>query len=101
MSFIDETSVDPDGLQEFSVVYSDRSLNHMSDKFIKIMQYINQTLKHVYNAKAAILVNRKLHSHTFTFHSHSLSFSLVLRFPEAGVLAWKQWQGNSAMGNTA
>jgi len=56
MSFFDETSVDPGGLKEFSVVYSDRSLNHMSDKFVGIMQYINNTLKQVYNAPAVVLV---------------------------------------------
>lgn len=48
--------VDPDGLLEFSVVYSDRSLNHMSDKFVKTMQYISKTLKSVYNAKATVLI---------------------------------------------
>jgi len=48
--------VDPDGLLEYSVVYTDRSLNHMSQSFQLVMNDISQTLKEVYNAKAAIVV---------------------------------------------
>jgi aspartate aminotransferase-like enzyme len=48
--------VDPDGLLEFSVVYTDRALNHMSKKFIGAMQDIIGTLKSVYNAHTAIIV---------------------------------------------
>jgi len=48
--------IDPDGLMEFSVVYTDRALNHMSKKFQKVMNEINRMLKKVYNAKAAVLV---------------------------------------------
>jgi len=48
--------VDPDGLLEYSVVYTDRSLNHMSQSFQSVMKDISQTLKEVYNAKAAIIV---------------------------------------------
>lgn len=55
-SFFDENSVDPGGLLEYSVVYSDRSLNHMSDKFVKTMNYINDTLKEVYHAKQSVLI---------------------------------------------
>ena len=48
--------VDPDGLLEYSVVYTDRSLNHMSQSFQSVMKDISHTLKEVYNAKAAIVV---------------------------------------------
>jgi aspartate aminotransferase-like enzyme len=48
--------VDPDGLLEFSVVYTDRALNHMSQKFQGVMRDISATLKQAYNAKAAIVV---------------------------------------------
>ena len=43
--------IDPDGLLEFSVVYTDRSLNHMSESFQTVMKDISSTLKKVYNAK--------------------------------------------------
>jgi aspartate aminotransferase-like enzyme len=48
--------VDPDGLLEFSVVYTDRALNHMSQRFQDIMQDISGILKEVYHAQSAILV---------------------------------------------
>jgi aspartate aminotransferase-like enzyme len=48
--------VDPDGLLEYSVVYTDRSLNHMSKKFQHVMTDISAILKRVYAAKAAIVV---------------------------------------------
>lgn len=48
--------VDPDGLLEFSVVYTDRSLNHMSQRFVRVMQDILATLKEVYAAHTAVLV---------------------------------------------
>ena len=48
--------VDPDGLLEFSVFYTDRSLNHMSRSFQGVMTNISSILKEVYNAHAAILV---------------------------------------------
>jgi len=48
--------VDPDGLVEFSVVYSDRALNHMSQQFQGVMRDISATLKTVYNAASAIVV---------------------------------------------
>ncbi|MCE8006820.1 aminotransferase class V-fold PLP-dependent enzyme [Aestuariivita sp.] len=43
-------TVDPDGLEEFSVVFTDRSLNHMSAAFQKVMTDISEMLKEVYNA---------------------------------------------------
>lgn len=48
--------VDPDGLLEFSVVYTDRSLNHMSAQFQRVMCDINEMLTGVYNADACALV---------------------------------------------
>lgn len=40
-------NVDPDGLPEYSVVYTDRSLNHMSKAYGKVMCDISSTLKEV------------------------------------------------------
>ena len=48
--------IDPDGLLEFSVVYTDRALNHMSQRFQGVMKDISSILKEVYNARSAILV---------------------------------------------
>lgn len=48
--------VDPDGLLEYSVVYTDRAVNHMSAAFQSVMRDISSTLKKVYNAEAAIVV---------------------------------------------
>jgi aspartate aminotransferase-like enzyme len=49
-------NVDPDGLMEFSVVYTDRSLNHMSEEFKKVMVDISSVLKDAYNASSAVIV---------------------------------------------
>ena len=49
-------AIDPDGLLEYSVVFTDRSLNHMSQSFQAVMRDISATLKTVYNAHSAILV---------------------------------------------
>ena len=48
--------VDPDGLLEYSVVYTDRAINHMSKRFQQVMKDISATLKEVYHAKAAVIV---------------------------------------------
>jgi aspartate aminotransferase-like enzyme len=48
--------VDRDGLLEYSVVYTDRSINHMSQLFQGVMRDISDTLKKVYNAKSAVVV---------------------------------------------
>ena len=48
--------VDPDGLLEFSVVYTDRALNHMSKSFQGVMKDISSILKEVYHARSAVLV---------------------------------------------
>ena len=58
--------VDPNGLVEYSVVYTDRSVNHMSLSFREVMTDISSTLKEVYNADAVAVV------------------------PEAELLEWKQ-----------
>ena len=49
-------NIDPDGLLEFSVVYTDRALNHMSQRFQGVMKDIASILKEVYGAKSAVLV---------------------------------------------
>lgn len=48
--------IDPEGLLEFSVVYTDRALNHMSQRFVRAMQDIVGTLKEVYHAHSVALV---------------------------------------------
>lgn len=48
--------VDPNGLVEYSVVYTDRSVNHMSLSFREVMTDISSTLKEVYNADAVAVV---------------------------------------------
>ena len=48
--------VDPEGLMEFSVVFTDRSLNHMSKKFQGVMRDIGTMLREVYSADAVALV---------------------------------------------
>ncbi len=48
--------IDPDGLLEFSVVFTDRSLNHMSQQFQQVMRDISGVLREVYNADAVALV---------------------------------------------
>lgn len=49
-------TVDPEGLEEFSVVFTDRSLNHMSAKFQGVMRDISGLLREVYNGSAVALV---------------------------------------------
>ncbi len=50
------TDVDPDGLLEYSVVFTDRSLNHMSQTFQGVMRDISETLKKVYAAHSVAVV---------------------------------------------
>ena len=64
--------VDPDGLLEYSVVYTDRSLNHMSQSFQTVMKDISHILRGVYNAQAAIIVPG---SGTFGMESVARQFS--------------------------
>jgi aspartate aminotransferase-like enzyme len=49
-------NIDPDGLLEYSVVYTDRALNHMSQSFQQTMKDISGSLKQVYNAQATVIV---------------------------------------------
>jgi len=49
-------NVDPEGLLEFSVVYTDRALNHMSQSFQGVMKDISAILKDVYKAHSTALV---------------------------------------------
>ncbi|PKM28881.1 MAG: aminotransferase [Gammaproteobacteria bacterium HGW-Gammaproteobacteria-11] len=49
-------AIDPDGLLEYSVVFTDRSLNHMSGTFQQVMRDISCTLKDVYQASAVAVV---------------------------------------------
>ncbi|WP_028222507.1 aminotransferase class V-fold PLP-dependent enzyme [Paraburkholderia oxyphila] len=49
-------NVDREGLLEYSVVYTDRSLNHMSQRFQGVMRDISDGLKKVYNAKSVVVV---------------------------------------------
>jgi len=48
--------VDPEGLLEYSVVYTDRALNHMSQSFQRVMKDISATLKAVHGARSAIVL---------------------------------------------
>ncbi len=50
------TCVDPDGLLEYSVVYTDRSLNHMSAAFQGVMRDLSAALKRVYHAHSAVII---------------------------------------------
>ena len=50
------TDIDPDGLLEYSVVFSDRSLNHMSQTFQQVMREISENLRNVYNGEGVALV---------------------------------------------
>ena len=49
-------AIDPDGLLEFSVVFTDRSLNHMSQRFQQAMRDIHAGLCEVYGAERAVVV---------------------------------------------
>ncbi|MFM0048037.1 aminotransferase class V-fold PLP-dependent enzyme [Caballeronia grimmiae] len=48
--------VDPDGLLEYSVVFTDRSINHMSQLFQGVMRDLSASLKKVYNARSVVIV---------------------------------------------
>ena len=50
------SNVDPQGLLEYSVVYTDRALNHMSQSFQGVMSDISSMLKEAYNAEAVVVV---------------------------------------------
>jgi len=48
--------IDPDGLLEYSVVFTDRALNHMSRRFQQVMRDISGVLKETYRAHSAVVV---------------------------------------------
>lgn len=48
--------IDPDGLLEYSVVFTDRSLNHMSQAFQGVMRDISSTLRTVYRSEAVVVI---------------------------------------------
>lgn len=48
--------IDPNGLLEYSVVFTDRSLNHMSLAFQQVMREIHATLCEVHGADRAVIV---------------------------------------------
>ncbi len=50
------SNIDPNGLLEYSVVYTDRSLNHMSQSFQRVMNDVSMSLKGVYNAESVVVV---------------------------------------------
>lgn len=50
------TTLDPGGLAEFSVVFTDRSLNHMSQSFQAVMRDISAILRKAYNAQSVAII---------------------------------------------
>src|SRR3954447_22852465 len=50
------SDVDPGGLLEYSVVFTDRSLNHMSKRFVAVMQDIVDVLRSTYRAESVAVV---------------------------------------------
>ena len=56
MTALPRPDVDPDGLLEYSVVFTDRSLNHMSAAFQQVMRDLHSTLCEVYGATRAAIV---------------------------------------------
>ncbi|WP_163559328.1 aminotransferase class V-fold PLP-dependent enzyme [Halomonas sp. NO4] len=90
-------NVDPEGLLEYSVVYTDRSLNHMSQRFQGVMRDIATTLKQVYGAHSAVIVPG---SGTFGMEAVARQFAtdkrcLVIR---NGQFSYR-WSQILAMGN--
>src|SRR3546814_20484862 len=49
-------NVDPEGLREYSVVFTDRALNHMSEAFQVVMRDISATLRRAYNAESVAVI---------------------------------------------
>ena len=56
MTRLPHAHIDPEGLQEFSVVFTDRSLNHMSARFQQVMRDVSSLLREVYRGSAVALV---------------------------------------------
>ena len=76
--------VDPDGLLEYSVVYTDRALNHMSQAFQQVMRDVSRGLKQTYGAAAAVVVPG---SGTFGMEAVARQFALtaLTSWPESGM----------------
>ena len=49
-------NIDPDGLFEYSVVFTDRSLNHMSQNFQTVMRSLSKKLRQVYGSEGVALI---------------------------------------------
>ena len=56
MTSLPRPEIDPDGLLEYSVVFTDRALNHMSKRFTGVMQELLQILRETYHAGSVALV---------------------------------------------
>ena len=56
MTTLPRPEIDPDGLLEYSVVFTDRSLNHMSKRFVAVMQDIIDVLRTTYRAETVAVV---------------------------------------------
>ncbi|MFV2029679.1 aminotransferase class V-fold PLP-dependent enzyme [Neisseria sp. S1] len=56
MTTLPRPEIDENGLLEYSVVYTDRALNHMSQKFQTAFRYISATLKKVYGAQHTAVI---------------------------------------------
>ena len=66
------SDIDPDGLLEYSVVYTDRALNHMSKAFQTVMTDLSTLLKTLYQADGVAIVPG---SGTFGMESVAHSFA--------------------------
>ena len=55
MVMLPRPEVDPDGLLEYSVVYTDRALNHMSARFVRVMADIDTVLTKVVQEQQKIV----------------------------------------------
>lgn len=55
-SLLGNKGPDANGRREFSVVYTDRSLNHMSDKFLGAMKDLHRSITTAFNARQLVVV---------------------------------------------
>ena len=76
---------DPTGLLEYSVVYTDRALNHMSQRFQGVMREISRLLRSVYRARSAIIVPG---SGTFGMEAVARQFASAKRGLSASHRRW-------------
>src|SRR6476469_8513883 len=56
MTDLPRSDIDPGGLLEYSVVFTDRSLNHMSERFVGVMQDVVEVLRSTYRAESVAVV---------------------------------------------